>query len=149
MLHVSDTIGHLQAFKLYTLKEPAVPYCLLVPVLLWCGYLVLLCWYVWWLTVLQEKLYYKESNRKRVTGCRDTILYIYIYIRFEFFTVVTVEKVFSGMLRRVALLRTDVSAKLSASFIRLTRNGELGTTVAVTSNQRTLRRNSFTACSSW
>jgi hypothetical protein len=45
-----------------------------------------------------------------------------------------------GMLRRVALVRTDVSEELSASFIRVTRIGELGTTLAVTSNQRTLRR---------
>jgi hypothetical protein len=40
----------------------------------------------------------------------------------------------SGMLRRVALVRTDVSEELSASFIRVTRIGELGTTLAVTSN---------------
>jgi hypothetical protein len=33
----------------------------------------------------------------------------------------------SGMLRRVALVRTDVSEVLSASFIRVTRIGELGT----------------------
>jgi hypothetical protein len=39
----------------------------------------------------------------------------------------------SGMLRRVALVRTDVSEKLSASFIRVTRIDELGTTLAVTS----------------
>jgi hypothetical protein len=44
----------------------------------------------------------------------------------------------SGMLRRVALVRTDVSKELSASFIRVTRIGELGTTLAVTSNQCTL-----------
>jgi hypothetical protein len=37
----------------------------------------------------------------------------------------------SGMLRRVALARTDVSEELSASFIRVTRIGELGTTLAV------------------
>jgi hypothetical protein len=48
----------------------------------------------------------------------------------------------SGMLRRVALVRTDVSKELSASFIRVTRICELGTTLAVTSNRRTLRRNS-------
>jgi DNA-binding TFAR19-related protein (PDSD5 family) len=42
----------------------------------------------------------------------------------------------SEMLRRVALVRTDVSEELSASFIRLTRIGELGTTVAATSNRR-------------
>jgi hypothetical protein len=41
----------------------------------------------------------------------------------------------SGMLRRVALVRTDVSEELSASFIRMTRISELRTTLAVTSNQ--------------
>jgi hypothetical protein len=35
----------------------------------------------------------------------------------------------SGMLRRVALLRTNVSEELSASFIRVTRIGELETTL--------------------
>jgi hypothetical protein len=42
----------------------------------------------------------------------------------------------SGMLRRVALVRTDVSEELSASFIRVRRIGELGTTLVVTSNRR-------------
>jgi hypothetical protein len=42
----------------------------------------------------------------------------------------------SGMLRRVALVRTDVSEELSASFIGVTRNRELGTTLAVASNRR-------------
>jgi hypothetical protein len=32
----------------------------------------------------------------------------------------------SGMLRRVALVRSDVSEEPSASFIRVTRIGELG-----------------------
>jgi hypothetical protein len=45
------------------------------------------------------------------------------------------------MLRRVALVRTDVSEELNASFIRVTRIGELGTMLAVSSNRRTLRRN--------
>jgi hypothetical protein len=45
----------------------------------------------------------------------------------------------SGMLRRVALARTNVSEELNASIIRATRIGELGT--AVTSNRLTLRRN--------
>jgi hypothetical protein len=44
----------------------------------------------------------------------------------------------SGMLRRVVLVRTDVSEELSTSFIRVTGIGELGTTLAVTSNRRTL-----------
>jgi hypothetical protein len=47
----------------------------------------------------------------------------------------------SGMLRRVALVRTDVSEESGASFIRVTRIGELGTTQTATSNRRTLRRN--------
>jgi hypothetical protein len=47
----------------------------------------------------------------------------------------------SGMLRRVALVITEVSEDLSASFIRVTRMGELGTTLAATSNRRTLWRN--------
>jgi hypothetical protein len=47
----------------------------------------------------------------------------------------------SGMLRRVALVRTEVSEELSASFIRVTRIYELGTTLAETSNRPRLRRN--------
>jgi hypothetical protein len=45
----------------------------------------------------------------------------------------------SGMLRRVALVRTDVSEEPDASFIRVTRIGELAQ--AATSNRRTLLRN--------
>jgi hypothetical protein len=45
----------------------------------------------------------------------------------------------SGMLRRVALVITDVSEELISSIIRVTRIGELGT-IAVTNNRRTLRR---------
>jgi hypothetical protein len=39
---------------------------------------------------------------------------------------------------RVALVRTDVSEELSASFIKVTRIGELGTTLDVTSKRRLL-----------
>jgi hypothetical protein len=49
-----------------------------------------------------------------------------------------------GMLRRVALVRTDVSEDCSASLIRVTGIGELGTTQAATSNRRRLRRNKIT-----
>jgi hypothetical protein len=42
------------------------------------------------------------------------------------------------MLRRVALVRTDVSEELSASFMRVTRIGELGTTVSLRSVRRLL-----------
>jgi hypothetical protein len=41
----------------------------------------------------------------------------------------------SGMSRHATLVRTDVSEELSASFIRVTRICELGTTLAVTSNR--------------
>jgi hypothetical protein len=51
------------------------------------------------------------------------------------------------MLRRVALVRADVSEELSTS-IRVTRIGELGTKLAVTSNRRTLRRNTTWYCCS-
>jgi hypothetical protein len=45
-----------------------------------------------------------------------------------------------GMLRHVALVRTDVSEERSAFIIKVTKIGELGTTLALTSNRRTLRR---------
>jgi hypothetical protein len=47
----------------------------------------------------------------------------------------------SGMLRCVALVGADVSEERSASIIWVTRIGELGTKLAVTSDRRTLWRN--------
>jgi hypothetical protein len=47
----------------------------------------------------------------------------------------------SGMLHHVALVSTDVLVELSASFIRVSRISELGTTLAITSNRCMLRRN--------
>jgi hypothetical protein len=41
----------------------------------------------------------------------------------------------SGLLRRVALVRTDVSEEPGASFLRVTKIGDLGPTQAATSNQ--------------
>jgi DNA-binding TFAR19-related protein (PDSD5 family) len=35
----------------------------------------------------------------------------------------------SGMLRRVALVRTDVPEEINVSIIRVTRMGEIGTTI--------------------
>jgi hypothetical protein len=61
-------------------------------------------------------------------------------IRFEVFTAMTMKNGVFWMLRRVALVRTDVSEEISASFIRMVIIGELGRRLAVTSNQRTLRR---------
>jgi hypothetical protein len=45
----------------------------------------------------------------------------------------------SGMLRRVDLVRTDVSEERSSSNIKGTRIGELGTALAITSNRRSQR----------
>jgi demethoxyubiquinone hydroxylase (CLK1/Coq7/Cat5 family) len=47
----------------------------------------------------------------------------------------------SGMLRHVASAVTEVSEEHIASIIRVTRIGELGTKLAVTSNQSTLQKN--------
>jgi hypothetical protein len=49
------------------------------------------------------------------------------------------------MLRRVALVRTDISKELSASIIRVTRIGELGITLAVTSNRLTLMKDALSS----
>jgi hypothetical protein len=46
-------------------------------------------------------------------------------VRYEVFTAVTMKKASSGMLHRVALVRTDVLEELSPSIIRVTRIGEL------------------------
>jgi hypothetical protein len=43
----------------------------------------------------------------------------------------------SWLLRRVALVRTDVLEEPGASFFRVTKIGALGTTQAATSNRRT------------
>jgi hypothetical protein len=49
----------------------------------------------------------------------------------------------SETLRRVVLARAHVSEERSASIIGVTRISELGTTLAVTSNRCTLRRNTI------
>jgi hypothetical protein len=76
------------------------------------------------------------SIRFREIGYK--LIYIYIYdLRFSRQWLRRIAS--SGMLRRVALVRTDVSEELGTFFIRVTRIGELGTTLAVTSNRRTQR----------
>jgi hypothetical protein len=46
----------------------------------------------------------------------------------------------SGMLHSEAFVRTDVSDELNASFIRVTRISELGTTLAVSSILHSVHR---------
>jgi hypothetical protein len=61
-----------------------------------------------------------------IAPCRQTFCDIQISWRMSF----------SGMLRRMTLVRTDVSEEYSASVIRVVKIGELETTFAVTSNRR-------------
>jgi hypothetical protein len=53
------------------------------------------------------------------------------------------------MLRRVALVRTDISEECITSIIRVTRIDELGTTLAVTSKWSTLRGNTIYTIARW
>jgi hypothetical protein len=55
----------------------------------------------------------------------------------------------SGMLLHVALVRTDVLEERITSIISVTRTGELGTTLAVTSNRSMLRRYSRNSSVLW
>jgi hypothetical protein len=52
--------------------------------------------------------------------------------------VVTMKNASSMMLHRVALVRTDILEECVPSIIRMTRIGELGVMLAVTSNQSTV-----------
>jgi hypothetical protein len=67
-------------------------------------------------------------------------LELHLYRRLTWRKHIFTRMVSSGMLHLVALVRTDVSEEPSASFIKVIRIGELGTTLAATSNRRTLRR---------
>jgi hypothetical protein len=69
-------------------------------------------------------------------GC--CLIYLFVVNMYRFGFVEFWRMVSYGMLRRVALERTDVSEELSPSFIRVTRISELGTTPAVTSVPRWL-----------
>jgi hypothetical protein len=80
-----------------------------------------------------------------VKHCQNDRFQLFIRLRFEVFTAVTMKNGVFWDVTRVALVRTDVSEELSASFIRVTRIGELGTTLAVTSNRRSVHRLLVTA----
>jgi hypothetical protein len=56
------------------------------------------------------------------------------FVRFEVFTAVNMKNGVFWDVTPCGSVRTDVSEELSASFIRVIRIGELGTTLAVTSN---------------
>jgi hypothetical protein len=72
----------------------------------------------------------------KITFLRRVVL----YVRFEIFTAVTQKNGVFWDVRRVALVRTDVSEERNTSFIKVARIGELGTTLPLTSNRRTFLR---------
>jgi hypothetical protein len=84
----------------------------------------------------------KGALREQVKEEKSTKLWQFrkSVVRFEVFTAVTMKNGVFWDVTPLALVRIDVSEELSAFFIRVTRIGELGTTLAVTSNRRTLRR---------
>jgi hypothetical protein len=59
------------------------------------------------------------------------------------FMIVAMRMLSSGMLHLVALVRTHISEERCTSIIRVTTISELGTMLAVTSNQRMLQINSI------
>jgi hypothetical protein len=59
-------------------------------------------------------------------------------VRLKVFTAVTMKNAVFCDVAPCGFVRTDVSEERSASIIRVTRIGELGTTLAVTSNRGTL-----------
>jgi hypothetical protein len=69
-----------------------------------------------------------------------TSIYSYVFLVVSFLPI-RLYHLLCGRSVGIALVRTDVSEKLTASFIRVSRICELGTTLAATSNWRTLRRN--------
>jgi hypothetical protein len=89
-------------------------------------------WSSWWL-MIKNLLLHSLTNQSVLSQLNSEISHI-------FWTYCILWMVSSGLLRRVALVRTYVSEEPGAS-IRVTKIGELGTTQAATSNRRTLRRN--------
>jgi hypothetical protein len=94
----------------------------------------------------ESKTLKMKGITRRVVAGSELWLYKHDKLRTDFYCLVRCQASWrwqwtmpsSGILHRVALVRTYVSEERSSSIIRLTRIGELGTTLAITSNRRTL-----------
>jgi hypothetical protein len=90
--------------------------------------------------VQNDGINYAEMNEIMLFSHSPFILSVMHTYVFPLYCTEVWRMVSSRMLHHVALVRTDVLEELTASFIRVTRIGELGTTLGVTSNQHTLWR---------
>jgi hypothetical protein len=103
-------------------------------------------WYKHWISFILDadyrlvwlQLHTNNFGGRKLKICHIPLFYI-IYVSFKWSRIQECPS--SWMLRLVALVRTDVSEKPSASIIRVTQIVELATTLAVTSNRRTQRGN--------
>jgi hypothetical protein len=95
-----------------------------------------------WPTVMFRKISRLVSVRPN--GLFPSVLpskIMYAFVRSEVFTPVPMKNGVFWDVTSCGFVRTNVSEELRAYFIRVTRIGVLGTTQTVTSNRRTLRRN--------
>jgi hypothetical protein len=90
---------------------------------------------------MRNAVFWDIKTSSYLTGNTLPLCYItqsVCYVRSEVSTAATLRMPSSGMLRREALVRTNVSEDRITSIIRATRIGELGRTLAVTSNRSML-----------
>jgi regulator of protease activity HflC (stomatin/prohibitin superfamily) len=92
-------------------------------------------YYLLFVATYESRAFLKIQNQRYITtDGQSVILSWYWAIDWNTRSIFLYGTPSSGALRRVALVRTDISEELIASIMRMTRIGELGTTLAVTSN---------------
>jgi hypothetical protein len=89
-----------------------------------------------------ENRFCKGNNKhSRICHIKPILVFLNLNLRFSWLWLWRMPS--SGMLCHVTLVKTDVLEECITSIIRATRIGELGTTLAVTSNRSMLQRNTF------